>query len=466
MKKIKKNKTIKAAGLLMMLFFFTIIITNLSCNLMPNNNLQTHLVPDTTGYANKISLNVLFTEGISLKQKNITIQNIKDSIIQFYTLINLAYYSSDFIPHFDNDTWCPCDSTLININFHCIDGAGKSKASPKPTTPVPGQGSLLGVLSISNNNTISDSTNKETKKIVFKSPSKARNIITDPSKIIAIIDSGIDTALFDLPMENLMWSDPTGKPTLYNFLSIGKSSDFSDGGHVKHGSAVTSLALEAMKSARLYPKLMILKALDENEEGSVFTVSCALSYAIQKNATLVNASLGYKGDPEPVLQHYIERCASHTPQPIQLFVAAGNTTGQHDNSKICDGNFNANFLHKNNFMFYPACFSSQFNNITSVTQIHTPDEFCHYQYYSKDYISLGVLNTKDCCSFEVSFKNGEHRFYEGSSFATPVASGIKMSSMINPQIPGATISNWDKQLKTAPLKLITKEGKYLIYKQD
>ena len=64
-------------------------------------------------------------------------------------------------------------------------------------------------------------------------------------------------------------------------------------------------------------------------KGNTFSVSCGLSYAVQKQATLVNASLGYysHGQVDPILLHYVRLCNDANPDPIPILAAAGNIAG-------------------------------------------------------------------------------------------------------------------------------------------
>ncbi len=443
-----------------------------------------YLPQDTTLYVKTIGWNILFKPGVSTQRKEQVITDIEDSVKKFYLLYNGAY-GTDFTPKFQPTVWCPCDSALYTVSFTTVDGAGQSIASPPPKKPLGGQGDLADVLTISNNmlinepnKTIQDSIDTyippSDTPVIYKQgryntgttgvPVIVKNIGINPTKILAIMDSGIDSTRFESSLLNLIWKAPLGTPTLYNFLPHQPVGDKFDSGFTKHGSAVTAVAINAMENATSYPRLMILKTLDRNDQGSTFSVSCALSYAIQNHATLVNISLGYSGEVDSVLQHYIELCANHNPYPIQLFVAAGNTPDHHVDSLICSPYFNDNLL-TGDSLFYPACLSKKFENITSVTQIQEPDSYCYYQYFSNDYISLGVLNNNpnSCCSFEVDFRPYNRYFYEGSSFATPFASGLKMSTIINTGIDSITNPMWRGFINTAALKRVTKDGSYIVH---
>jgi Subtilase family len=458
--------------LILILLISVVLLRSSCCKLFCPKN--AYLVADTTTYLKNISLNVLFKENVALIQKEKIIEDIKDSVRKFYLLYNNAY-GTQFNPQFEPTAWCPCDSSLYNLNFTCIDGLGKSAPSPPPGGALRGNGDILDVIAISNNYQITEPVKPEIidtpiiqdgykRPRIIKNAVQVNAIPINPATILAILDSGIDTSLFTAPIQNLIWHAPAGTPTLYNFIPYQRVDDLSDSGNNKHGSAVTSLAIKAMGNPGAYPRLMILKALDKNDHGSTFSVSCALSYAIQNHATIVNASLGYLGSADSILKHYIDLCANHKPNPVQLFVAAGNTQEQHRDSAICSVNINNNLLTPGS-LFYPAGFSKEFDNITSVTQIREPGASCYYQYFSNDYVSLGVLNSF-CCYFKVDFRTTDN-YYEGSSFATPVASGLKMAIIIktNNNIL-LTGTMWNSLVKKDPLKLITKDGKYIPYKQN
>ena len=157
---------------------------------------------------------------------------------------------------------------------------------------------------------------------------------------------------------------------------------------------------------------MILRALDSSNTGSIYSVSCALSYAIQKNVTLINLSLGYYGDVDSILHHYIALCANPA-HPIRVFAAAGNTPGDH-NSALC--NHNSHNQLSDSMKFYPACFSKEFDNITSVTQISKADSSCFYQNFSDEYITLGIYDSIYCCETPVDFMHPKNNFYQTNKF--------------------------------------------------
>jgi hypothetical protein len=233
----------------------------------------------------------------------------------------------------------------------------------------------------------------------------------------------------------------------------------------KHGTAVTAVALKSFEkpngSNAPKPRIMVLKVLNENSRGTTFTISCGLSYAAKKHATLVNASLGYysNGIADSVLRHYVSLCNSASPTPIPILAAAGNIPGDHLSGSLCMNAHPENELNGHR-TFHPGSFSLEFPNVICVTTLREENSACFYQNFSSTYVTVGVLNNRsNCCIFPVSFSS--IRYYEGSSFATPFASGNIMACLM--QTPGATISSCKGQWSTIPAGQtpVTVGGKFI-----
>ncbi len=175
---------------------------------------------------------------------------------------------------------------------------------------------------------------------------------------------------------------------------------------------------------------------------------------------MINLSLGYYGAPDPVLYNYLSLCATAQPA-IHVFAAAGNLPQPHP-APICDNSASANLL-TDKHLFYPACFSYFFSNVTSVTQLSSIVAPCKYQNYSNKYITLGIYDKANCCTVPVDYVKQGNEYYEGSSFATPIASGIKMSTIFKSASTAITNSVWESILKYDPSQSYIKEGTYLMY---
>lgn len=430
-----------------------ICITETSCEKFFSSN-KTVKRPKEKNF----SWNILFELGTNSEQRLAYIESVKDYIQQNYHGNAISNASVDTVKI--DVVFCPCDTLLYNLNFTAIGLSGGSQSTTAGNTrDVKGSGDVINAL-IADNEPIIIDTNKEAMPPARKSAIYDFEI--DTTKILAILDSGIDTAYFDPAFKKLFWSHKIKNDT-FNFLPGRPLNDFSDKFKEKHGTAVASAAITAITSGeiRKYPKIMILKIADPDQTGSVFSVSCGLSYAIKHNATIINLSLGYYGESDPVLYNYLELCAKAQPA-IQVFAAAGNTPHPHS-APVCTIASSNNQL-GNNRMFYPACFSYFFNNLTTVTQLNSLSDPCIYQNYSGRYVTLGILDANNCCSVPVEFMfPGNKDYYEGSSFVTPIASGLKMSTIFQTGNTGISNAAWTSLIKYNTLNHLTRQGQYITY---
>jgi hypothetical protein len=394
-------------------------------------------------------------------RKNSYINKLETDIDQ-----RISVYNSSTGNHFKVDyhvVHCPCDPRLTNLNATKSIGASGNSVPPTP----PGTGGSGDIVSL-NFRIDRDPPLGEGKNIYNVVEKKVPLTIgsIDKKKILAVMDTGLDPNLFGSGFNNLLWTDPGAKITLRNFQFYHNNQPLDymldDELHV-HGTAVTTIALQefekAAGSTKPKPLIMVLKVLDERGQGNTFSLSCGLSYAVQKKATLINASLGYysHGTADPILLHYVHLCNNVKPVPIPILAAAGNKPGSHNANFLCNTGPNNNKLTKIN-TFDPASFSKSIPNVISVTTLQNANTPCFYQNYSNEYVNVGVANgsSASCCKFNVPFRLFG---YEGSSFATPFVSGEIMACLME----GRTIQNCRNQWSTAPVgsATVTKDGKFV-----
>ena len=455
-----KNKGIKIhlpVSLLFLIFIVNMIIFA-SCQRKKNSN-ALYIEPPISYESDtpQVSWNILFKQGTDKTAREKIITKIQDAVKNSY----VDYYKTtgkDYRPKFFPVIWCPCDSLLYNMGFSSVDGSGGSVSKPPTGRPtIPGSGE--NIASFVDNINISE---PDSGIIEFNQYQRdtvpVKNITINKTKKLAIIDSGIDTLLFSPNIKKLIWRDNMPS-TLFNFLPFQNQADLRDGTRQRHGSAVTATVIKAMENAGTYPKLMILKALDNKNKGTIFSVSCALSYAIQKEADIINLSLGYYGQPDPILEHYLSLCSSPN-RSIDVFAAAGNMPNQHSSVNLCNNHFNNNELTAKR-LFYPACFSTQFTNLTAVTQLSSAGRQCFYQNFSHQFVTLGIFDRTNCCAIKVAFLGHNPSYFEGSSFATPVASGLKMEAML--QSATTPSAFWNSLIKINTSPQVTVLGKYIEY---
>src|SRR5205085_11619751 len=112
--------------------------------------------------------------------------------------------------------------------------------------------------------------------------------------VIAILDSGIDTTKFENGFRTeILWHGAGGSK---NMIFGEDVNDYMDNYSVKHGTSVATIALTSFNKSgdsTELPKLMVVRVLNSEGEGTVFELCCGLKYASDNHATVINASLGY-----------------------------------------------------------------------------------------------------------------------------------------------------------------------------
>lgn len=449
---------IQGGGVTVLVLLSILSVTSCNDNPVPVPHvLDEAQVGMDTAASRWVSWNVLFKDGTDRSKQEAGIFGIQNDIIAWVQAHGVTNGSAKF-----NIFYCPCDSLLFNIAATPLDGSGQSVNPPPPPPPPPaGSGDVLYV---SQNNAMVESDSLPypitDQRVILPAD------IRPNEKVLAIMDTGLDTSYFSRRIKDLIWMPAQSSDRIFNF--VGSSlEDFRDDHADRHGTAVTTLALHAIKTYPYYPKLMILKALDYRKRGTTFTVSCALSFARQHHATVVNASLGYyegNGKVDSIFRHYVHLCDAASPDPVIIVAAAGNTPGNHDPSKLCDPAPNSNRLTEGR-MFYPGSFSVETGNLITVTGLSTIDRgACRYQNYSSTYVSIGLLNSPEspdgCCRYFVPFLD---RGYEGTSFAAPIVSGMLLSYLSDPANPGG-LEGFIQGSNTDPrLNAVTKNGRFLKY---
>ncbi len=431
--------------------------------------------PDSSKW---ISWNIMFPPGSNDAFRAQQIDVVKDYIKNYLAMYN-------FMPSY-YEIYCPCDSSLYNLNVTPVPLSGSGQAYNPPTPPPPphgGSGDNIPYIASLNNRLVVDSPSQnaiDPNSVNYAADNKfALNNVGTNSRILAIMDTGLDPDYFDSKLGKLIWTDPGGR-TLRNFtfnapaFTPASSLDyFQDDNLKKHGTAVATIALEAMGNVSSYPKIMVLKVLDSKESGTTFNVGCALSYAIKNHATIINASLGYydtTGISDPVLAHYLNRCNTPGTDSIFVFAAAGNLPLPHDPNLLCKFPVPASNELLNGpaaiRLFYPASFSDNLNNVISITGLRDLNQSCVYQNYSARYVTLGVLNnSQNCCAFFLkSIKPSQSSGFEGSSFATPVFSGKVMANLIN--VVGAAAPTVRQSINfvthtISSLLKVTRDGRFI-----
>lgn len=404
-----------------------------------------------------IDWNVLFKQGSGINDRRQAIEEVKRNA----TTIANRYLDSipdkeyratlQFILLEDS---CSCDTLLYNVKGIIIDpsGGAKTSSSGQPPPSVSGD----AVEEIAQNNPIDPGDPKN--RTLRNSPVPLGGNDINKDLIIAIIDTGIDTTRFASPIQDIIWKDIEGSVdhTTRNFIPGQSPANFQDHHSIRHGSAVAALILKQFDQT--YPRLMVLKALDDNGQGSVYTISCALRYAAIHHASLINTSLGYYGNPDAILKKYL---IGMEPVSVPVITAAGNMNPR-NKGESCDNHENTPNQLGGSHLFFPACYNLP--NLISVTGYSHMNMPCYFQNYSSEFITVGVLNDlpDDCCSYQLPFINGR---IEGSSFATPIVTGKLGRKMLESGITPVIMPVLDAISTNPPMSapFFTINGRYIRY---
>lgn len=156
-------------------------------------------------------------------------------------------------------------------------------------------------------------------------------------KVIAVLDTGMDYNFSednntDIDLRARLYyneSNPCKQTDFigYNFVDTLKTPyDDSRGGHGTHVAGIIE------ENIRLNPdpmsvcdyKIMPVKTHDTLGIGTLYRVSCGISYAAQRGADYVNASWGYYGEEKDILENVIRNAGDDF--DLMVVCSAGNDT--------------------------------------------------------------------------------------------------------------------------------------------
>jgi hypothetical protein len=255
-------------------------------------------------------------------------------------------------------------------------------------------------------------------------------IIANPQKIIAVLDGGLkDESTLNNP---LFWKE-TIESRNFTHENNYAGPPIIKGTTNSHGQNVVSVLSHEMANLNITDtQIMVLKVLDENGKGDIFDILCAIMYAYQKDADILNLSLGYYGIKSDILKQFMKASSLNRGFTDKWIVAAAGNTDifadsheKHIDNRDLDQRVNK---------FYPACYSDSIANLISITTAGLSSDVVYgvspNTNFSENYVDYGVFcnDMANKYGFEINTARGSKRI-EGSSFAAPVFTAFLASTL-------------------------------------
>jgi hypothetical protein len=250
--------------------------------------------------------------------------------------------------------------------------------------------------------------------------------------VIAVIDTGIDL-LDAFEGSSQIWKNPflnQSSPDCpyrgengWNFVSDTsyiQDDHFDNGSPAYHGTKVSQLIVDQFGGDAINKvEIMTLKTHGENGSGDLFSNICAIHYAMDHEANIINASWGVYFDKRPFKDSNLEKLITKklTEKGILFVTSAGNQLA-HVRPK--DPEINARDL--NQFNFIPAVFGERDNNILVATTVFR-GKVSDGENFSHKYVDFGIHADYSDFSFNPYRGADSSKRIYGSSYATAVLTG-------------------------------------------
>ncbi|MCA9839638.1 MAG: S8 family serine peptidase [Trueperaceae bacterium] len=206
---------------------------------------------------------------------------------------------------------------------------------------------------------------------------------------VAVIDTGID-------LNHSMFSDRLAPSNEWKDYVDGDNypQDVSGGGAYGHGTAVAGLILQVAPKADILP----IRVLKNDGSGDVSAVASAIDWAVQKNADIINLSLGTNVDVA-ALKSMIDYATS---RHIYVIASAGN-----------EGNSNS--------ISYPAAYATSGTNAQYLISVGSTQSNSTLSPFSNRSSALEIAAPGEW--LYTSYPGNQIAEVIGTSFSAPIVSG-------------------------------------------
>jgi len=257
---------------------------------------------------------------------------------------------------------------------------------------------------------------------------------------VAVFDTGVDSAGMQPYFYNNDESSCLSPLADNGWNFVAKNNNWADNYPTKHGTKVAGFVVDQIrKYAQNNVRILPVKIHDSSGVSSLFSILCGFAYAVDRHVQVINASFGYyaprpklsTSDPDScalLLKEYVRTYL--TQNHILLVAAAGNEGAFEDNDTTLHVSTRRGLRDLDSVCFYPASLARdpEFSNVIAVTTIDTNTHTVSpMQNFSSKVVDIGVQADVIIDTFYAFVPpNGGVGMptVTGSSFATPIATGI------------------------------------------
>lgn len=232
---------------------------------------------------------------------------------------------------------------------------------------------------------------------------------------IFLLDTGLDQTGNKIVEDYLMSNAPVdgcyavNSASGYNYTSTNTTIDDNYVDEVWHGTfGYNSITQELDQSDDI--SIVPLKIFDENGEGNLFDLTCAIYHAIDHDADIINLSAGYQGQRSSILEKAINTARE---KGVFICTAAGNDTLNIDITP----QYPAYFASQYHYIYDAAGEiedSVKYDNVISVASINAQNSFSEFSNYGQESVTLSAY--------------GENIHSYGLGGDEVIASGTSMST--------------------------------------
>ncbi len=224
----------------------------------------------------------------------------------------------------------------------------------------------------------------------FKVPVDLNNNSTDEVTIF-LLDTGLDENGDKIVTDYLTTNAPVddcyniNTASGYNYTSLDTTINDNYTDEYWHGTFGYNSITDGLNQSDNIT-IVPLKIFDENGEGNLFDLTCAIYHAIDHDADIINLSAGYQGQRSSILENAINTARENG---VFICTAAGNDTINIDVTP----QYPAYFASQYHYIYDTAgeiVDSFKYNNVISVASIDAQNNFSEFSNEGQESVTLSA----------------------------------------------------------------------------